>query len=164
MPALGHVIAVPPTPEELEPIRRELDHVGIRSEVRDPEPGPYLVEDTSWRDDVKASRHGLLLGFALGALVGLVLVLTVPFLRDLPLVGQVLLIGGIGLQGSLPVMMWAMGRVESYDEDAETMQEVGSDDQLVVVDSDPDEGRARRVLEHHHAVFLDEDHPHVLAA
>lgn len=164
MPATGHVIAVAPTRGELEPIRDGLASVGIRSEVREPEPGPYLVEDTSLRDDVHGLRNGLLLGLALGALFALVLVLAVPGLRDLPRVGQLIFVGGIALQGTMPTMMGALGRHEHYDDDPVTLRQVDPDDRLVLVDDDHHEGRARLVLEHHLAIFLDEDHPHTPAA
>lgn len=164
MPAIGHVVALPPDHDELEPIRDGLAAVGIRSEIREPDPGAYLVEDTSFREDIHGLRNGLLLGLALGALLGLVLVLVVPGLRDLPAVGRLLLVGGIALQGTMPAMMGTMGGTEHYDNDPEALRQVEPDDRLILVDAEHDEGRARRILEHHHATFLAEDHPHVLAA
>jgi hypothetical protein len=164
MPATGHVIALPRIHDEVQPIRGGLASVGIRSQVRDAEPGRYLVENTTLREEVHSLRNGLLLGLLLGVLVGLVLVLAVPGLHDLPRIGRIVLIGGIALQGTMPTMMWALGRVEHYDDDPELLRQVEPGEQLVVVDSEPDEGRARHLLEHHHVIFLDEDHPHASAA
>lgn len=164
MPATGHVIALPRTHDELAEIRGDLAAHGIRSTIRDADPGTYLVEDTALHEDIHGLRNGLLLGLVLGALLGLVLVLVVPGLRDLPTIGRVLLVGGIALQGTMPTMMWTLGRSEHYDDDPEMLRQVEPGEELILVDSAPDEGRARHVLEHHHAVFLDEDHPHVLAA
>lgn len=164
MPAIGHVIALPPDHDELDPIRDGLASVGIRSDVREPGPGTYLIEDTSLREDIHGLRNGLLLGLALGALLGLVLVLTVPGLRDLPAIGELFLVGGIALQGTIPAMMGTMGRAEHYDNDPVALRQVEPGDRLILVDAEHDEGRARRILEHHHATFLAEDQPHVPAA
>lgn len=164
MPAKGHVIALPPSRDELGPIHDGLAARGIRSGVRAAQPGAYVVEDTSLHEDVRGLRDGLMLGLVLGALLGLVLVLAVPGLRDLPRVGQIIFIGGLALQGTMPTMMWTLGRVEHYDDDPVTLRQVESGDRLVTVDVEHAEGRARRVLKRHGATFLDEDHPHVTAA
>lgn len=164
MTTVGHVVALSPERDELDPIRSDLVRAGIHADVRPAQPGAYAREDTSLPEHLWGARRGLALGLVVGAAVGLVLVLVVPGLRELPLVGKVLLMGGIGLQGTIPAMMWLMGRVDHYDDDPAEDQLVTEGDPLLVVDDEHDEYRARHLLARHHAVFLAEDAPHAPVA
>jgi hypothetical protein len=159
MRTVGHVVALVPDEVAAESVTADLSHHGIRAEILPPEPGVYPVEDQSFRDHLRGAGQGLLIGAVLGAIFGLFIVLMVPAARDLGLVAKVLLIGGIAIQGTMPAMMWRMGRADHYDDDPAEVRVPESPERLVVVDDEPHEPLAHRVIEHHSGVFLDADRP-----
>lgn len=163
MHRVGHVVAVAPHRGEMDAPLAGLAIAGVHSEVVEPEPGVYELEDESFPRRVRGGRQGLPIGLLLGALVGLTVVVLVPAARGLPGAARLLLAGGIALQGTMPAVMWRIGRLDHYHDDPELTREVTADDRLVIVDDEHNEARARRVLERHHAAFLIDEHPVALA-
>ena len=161
---VGRVVAVVPDEEEAERTRADLSFHGIGAEVHRPDPGTYMVEDGSLRQHAEAARIGILVGFLLGGLVGLVVVLAVPAVREWPLVFRLLLIGGLALQGTMPAIMWRMGQVDRYDDDPEAAVDLAADDWLVIVRDPHDASRAHRIVENHQATFLTDEEPLELAS
>ena len=159
MRTVGHVVAVAPTRDEVEPIRDDLRAIGVEPLIRAARPGSYPVEDTSMHEHVTSARRGMLLGMLVGAALGAVLVFAIPELRDLGAAVKLLIVAGIALQGSMPAVMWRMGRAEHYDDDPAVTRDVAAGDQLVIVEAEHEEARVRRILERHHATFVTEDRP-----
>lgn len=156
---IGRVVAVAPNEEVAESTREDLAFRGIRSQLHHAKSGSYPVEDETLRDDISATRRGMLVGLLVGALVGLAVVLLVPAVRDWDPVFQVLVVAGIALQGTMPAIMWRLGRSDRYDDDPAAVRALSPDDWLVVV-RDPHEAvRAHHVIERHTLVFLDDEEP-----
>jgi len=155
----GRVVALAPDEAEAERTREELAFRGIRAEVLHAGAGTYELEDDTLREHVVASERGALVGFLAGGLVGVAVVLLVPAVREWDAVFQLLLIAGIALQGTMPAIMWRMGRSDRYDDDPALTRDLDPDDWLVVV-HDPHEAlRARHVMESQQLVFLHDEEP-----
>jgi hypothetical protein len=156
---IGRVVALAPNGPEAEATRAELAVRGIRAEVHHARAGSYVVADETLREHFAATRRGILLGLFAGILVGLAVVLLVPDVRAWDPVFQLLLVAGIALQGTMPAIMWRLGRSDHYDDDPALVRDLDLDDWLVVV-HDPHEAlRAHHVLEQHPLVFLDDEEP-----
>jgi hypothetical protein len=160
----GRVVAVLPGVEDLGPVRDALTCCGVHAEVRTPTPGRYLLEDETLHEEVGAGRRGLVVGFLVAAVVGVVVVTAIPAVRELSPLVRLLLVVGIGLQGTLPAILWRMGRVTRLDDDPVAFRELDADDHLVVVEAIHEEPRVRHALERHGAVFLAADEPLARAA
>jgi hypothetical protein len=156
---IGRVVALAPNAAEAESAREDLAVRGIRAEVLHAGVGSYPLEDESLREHVAATRRGILLGLLAGALVGLAVVLLVPAARAWDPVFQFLLVVGIALQGTMPAIMWRLGRSDRYDDDPALVREAGADDLLVLVHDPHDAVRAHHILERHPLVFLDDGAP-----
>jgi hypothetical protein len=161
---IGRVVALAPNATEAESTRADLAFRGIRAEVLHAGAGSYALEDETLREHVDATQRGILLGLLAGALVGLAVVLTVPAVRAWDPVLQFLLIAGLALQGTMPAIMWRLGRSDRYDDDPATVRDLDPDDWLVVVHDPHDAVRAHHVLERHPLVFLDDEEPLLPAA
>lgn len=159
MHVVGHVVAIAPDPDDVEGLVSELSGADILVQVVEPPDGTYELEDESLHEHLVAAERGLFAGIGLGAVVGLVVVVIVNTFTDLSLAAELLLVGGIALQGAIPAIMWLMGRADRMDGDRMETRVLGSGDRLVVVDALHEERRARSILERHGAVFLTHEHP-----
>lgn len=159
MHRVGHIVALAPPRDEMDAVQAALAVAGVHAEVIEPQPGVYGLADESFHEHVRAGRQGLRIGALLGALLGLAIITLVPVVRDLPAIARLLLLAGIALQGSVPGMMWRMGRVDHYDDYPDRAQQVTAADRLVIIDDEHDEPRARHVLERHHVTMLRDDVP-----
>lgn len=156
---IGRVVALAPDEAEAELTRADLAFRGIQAEVLHAGAGTYVLEDETLREHVDATERGLLIGLLAGGLVGLGVVLLVPAVRAWDTVFQLLLIVGIALQGTMPAIMWRLGRADRFDDDPASTRALDPDDWLVVV-RDPHEAvRARHIVERHRLVLLDDDAP-----
>lgn len=156
---VGRVVALAPSEAEAESTRADLAFRGIRAEVVHAGAGTYVLDDGTLREHVNATERGLLIGLLTGGLVGLSVVLLVPAVRDWDPVFQLLLIAGIALQGTMPAIMWRLGRSERYDDDPTSTRDLDPDDWLVVVRNPHDAAPARQVIERHHLAVLDDEEP-----
>lgn len=156
---IGRVVALAPDEAEAERTRAHLAFRGIQAEVRHAGDGTYELEDETFREHLYASRRGILVGVLVGGLVGLAVVLLVPAVREWDATFRLLLIAGLALQGTMPAIMWRMGRSDPYDDDPASTRALGTDDWLVVVHDDHDASRAHHIIERHRLVFLDDDVP-----
>lgn len=161
---IGRVVALAPNGTEVESARADLAFRGIRAEVLHAGAGSYALEDETLREHVNATQRGILVGLLAGALVGLVVILLVPAVRAWDPVFQLLMVGGIALQGTMPAIMWRLGRSDRYNDDPATVRDLVPDDWLVVVRDPHDAVRAHHVLEQHPLVFLDDEEPLLPAA
>lgn len=156
---IGRVVALAPDEAEAELTRADLASRGIQAEMFHAGAGTYALEDETLREHVDAAERGILIGLLAGGLVGLGVVLLVPAMRAWDTVFQVLLIAGIALQGTMPVIMWRLGRSDRYNDDPASTRDLDPNDWLVVV-RDPHEAvRAHHVVERHRLVFLDNEEP-----
>jgi hypothetical protein len=149
MDGSGRVVALVHDHEEAVAAREDLARGGIAADVVHPEPGTYVIQDESFGQHVRAARRGGVIGLALGALVGLVLALAVPAVRELGWTVQLVLVYGVALQATMPAVMWGMGRVAHYDDDPLESFEVQPSDDVVLVHAARFEPRSRRVIERH---------------
>ncbi|TVR29322.1 MAG: hypothetical protein EA388_15665 [Nitriliruptor sp.] len=156
---IGRVVALAPNRTEAESTRADLAFRSIRAEVLHAGAGSYVLEDETLREDVDATQRGILLGLLAGALVGLAVVLLVPAVRGWDPVFQLLLVAGFALQGTMPAIMWRLGRGDRYDDDPVTVRDLDPDDWLVVVHDPHDAVRAHHVVERHSLVFLEDEEP-----
>jgi hypothetical protein len=161
---IGRVVALAPNGSEAEATRADLAFRGIRAEVLHAGAGSYALEDETLRERVYATQRGILVGLLGGAMVGLAVILLVPAVRAWDPVFQLLLVAGLALQGTMPAIMWRLGRSDRYDDDPATVRELDPDDWLVVVHDPHDAVRAHHVLEQHPLVFLDDEDPLLPAA
>jgi hypothetical protein len=90
---VGRLLAVVPADTE-EAVIADLAGVTIRAELVEPRPGAYMVEDESRREHLKSAERGLFVGPGLPAPVGLLVVLVLGAIRELPWVTQLLPISG----------------------------------------------------------------------
>jgi hypothetical protein len=155
----GHVVALLPSAAALGPVHDALACCGVHGDVRAPTPGRYLLEDETLHEELGAGRRGLVVGFAVAAIVGIVVVTAVPTVRDLSPLVRLVLVLGIALQGTLPAILWRMGRVTRLDDDPVAFRDLDADDRLVIVEALHEEPRVRHALERHGAVFLAADEP-----
>jgi hypothetical protein len=156
---IGRVVALAPSEAEAELTRADLAFRGIRAEVLHAGAGTYVLEDETLREHVDASERGILIGLLAGGLVGLAVVLLVPAVRTWDPVFQLLLIAGIALQGTMPAIMWRLGRSDRYDDDPVSTRDLDPDDWLVVVRNPHDAVRAHHVVQRHRLMFLDDEEP-----
>lgn len=156
---VGRVVALAPDAAEAEQTRADLAVRGIPAEVQHAEAGTYVLEDETLREDLDETGRGIVLGLLAGVLVGLAVVLLVPAVRGWDTAYQLLLVAGIALQGTMPAIMWRLGRGEHLDDDPAVTRDVAPDDWLVVVRSPHDALRARHVAERHRLVILDDEEP-----
>ena len=154
---VGRVVALAPDEAEAERTRAELAFRGIHAEVLHADAETYQLEDGTLREHVVASERGDLIGLLAGGLLGVAVVLAVPAVRAWWPVFQLLLIAGIALQGTMPAIMWRMGRSDRYDDDPASTRDLDPDDWLVVVHDPHNAARAHHLLERQRLVFLDED-------
>ncbi|GEM_PF-6698933 len=155
----GRVVALAPDEAEAERTRAELAVRGIHAEVLHAGAGTYRLEDDTLREHVVASERGALIGLFAGGLIGVAVVLLVPAVREWDVVFQLLLIAGIALQGTMPAIMWRMGRSDRYDDDPASTRDLDPDDWIVVVHDPHDALPARHVMEGRQLVFLDDEAP-----
>jgi hypothetical protein len=160
----GHVVAVLPSAAALGPVHDALACCGVHRDVRAPTPGRYLLEDETFHEEVGAGRCGLVVGFLVAVVVGVDVVTAVPMIREFSPLVRLLLVAGIALQGTLPAILWRMGRVTRLDDDPVAFRELDADDRLVIVEALHEEPRVRHALERHGAVFLAADEPLARAA
>jgi hypothetical protein len=156
---IGRVVALAPNHEEAELTRADLAVRGIEAEVLVADAGTYVLEDETLREHVDATRRGIMIGLLTGALVGLAVVLLVPAVRAWDAVFQLLLVAGIALQGTMPVIMWRLGRSDRYDDDPAATLDLNPNDWVVVVRNPHDAALAHHVIERHRLVVLDDEAP-----
>ncbi len=159
MDEAGRVVAVVHDHGDAVAMQEELTRAGIVAEVVHPRPGRYLLEDESFREHLRAGLGGLAVGMALGALVGLALALGIPALRDLGPTAQLVLVYGVALQVTMPIVMWRIGRVDHDDDDAVQTCEVQAGDELVVAHDAHREQRSRRIISGRAGEFLQDVAP-----
>jgi hypothetical protein len=156
---IGRVVALAPNEAEAELTRAKLAFRGIQAEVVHAGAGSYVLEDETLREHVDATVRGILVGLLAGGLVGLAVVIFVPAVREWDPLYQLLLIAGIALQGTMPVIMWRLGGSDRYDDDPASTRDLDPNDWLVVVRDPHDAFRAHHVVERHPLVFLDDEEP-----
>ncbi|MFP4635741.1 MAG: hypothetical protein ACLFRD_07770 [Nitriliruptoraceae bacterium] len=156
---IGRVVALAPDEAQAEQTRADLAFRDIQAEVFHAGAGTYVVEDDTLREHVHATERGVLMGLLVGGLFGLGVVLLVPAVRAWDTVFQILLIAGIALQGTMPAIMWRLGRTDRYDDDPASTRELDPDDWLVVVRDPHDAARARHIVDRHGLVLLDDEEP-----
>lgn len=164
MQPAGHIVAHVPDAERTETAVADLAVHGVHAEVVHAEPGTYRVQDESLHEHIQSGERGLATGLGIGAVVGLVIVLVVGSLTDLGWLPRLILVAGIAVQGTVPAIMWRMGRIEHFDDDPERTLTLSAEDQLLVVDVPSEARRARQVLDDHEAVHLTDRHPEEVSA
>lgn len=156
---IGRVVAVTPNRNDAEETVADLRFHGVHADVRSAGAGSYGVEDETFREQVRAAAAGLVLGMFAGAGLALLVVFTVPAVGDWGALYKVVLVAGLGLLGTVPAMMWRMGRRDRGDDDPATIREVTAADWLVVVHEPHDAPLARHVVARHDLLLLDDEEP-----
>lgn len=152
---ITRVVALAHDGTQIERAREDLSLRGIRAHLRHPADGTYVLADETLRADVDAGERGILLGLLIGAAVGLAVVLAVPAVRAWDLTWQLLLIAGVAVQGTIPAIMWRVGRSDRDDPPVVT-RHLDSSDWVLVVDDPEDTARAHRVVREHGLAVLDD--------
>lgn len=111
----------------------DLAGYGFDSEVRELPPGRYLVEDQTFHEEATAAGIGALVGLVVGGLLGAVVALAVPALREVGLAAQLALIVGFAFLGTLPGIVTGLQTRDQFDDDPTAYLEVGPDDHVEVV-------------------------------
>ncbi|HSK25085.1 MAG TPA: hypothetical protein VK906_18005 [Egicoccus sp.] len=156
---IGRVVALAPDRDVADETRADLAVHGIPAEVVHAREGSYDLEDETLREHVLAGATGILIGLLAGLALGLVVVFSLPDVRAWDTTVRLLVVAGMGLLGTMPAMMWQMGRRDHDDDDPATTREVTATDWLVIVHEAHDAPRARRVAQRHGLVLLDDEEP-----
>lgn len=155
----GEIVALVPDAAEAEATRTDLSVHGIHAEVVAPQPGTYEDQDESFHEEVHGGGRGLVRGAVIGGVVGLVVALAVPVIRDLGPIAIVLMTLGFAYGGTLPGIVWGVGRADHYDDDPAVTRDLEAEDHLVIVHEVHDRERAHAIMERHDVTFLTDDHP-----
>lgn len=156
---IGRVVALAPDRTSADETRSDLAIHGIPAEVIHARDGSYDLEDEALREQILAGASGILIGLLAGLALGLVVVFALPGVRAWDTTVRVLVVAGLGLLGTMPAMMWQMGRRDHGDDDPATTRELSATDWLVVVHEAHEAPRARRVAQRHGLILLDDEEP-----